>query len=142
MIDNIDYDHSSTIAEPDSVLNGTSISKLHHFTFYQDSTPKPNVFHKNTGKNTAKCLPTSLETLHGDGRRGNQLHLPSPFYITSHPMSPKLPVRSQCGCTRYYHPVKVLSKHAFLIAGVQEMLTCIPKLDEHLFATAKLYMTV
>ena len=38
-------------------------------------------------------------------------------------------------------PVNVLLKLAFLNAGVKEMLTCIPKLDEHIFATAKSYMT-
>ena len=38
-------------------------------------------------------------------------------------------------------PANVLLKLEFLDAGVKEMLTCIPKLDEHLFATAKSYMT-
>ena len=35
----------------------------------------------------------------------------------------------------------VLLKLAFLNADVKEMLTCILKLDEHFFATAKSYMT-
>ena len=97
VIDNIDYNPSSTT--PDSVLHGTSISKLHNFTYYQDNTPKPNIFGKKMGENTAKHLPASLNPPHGDGRRRNQLHLPSNVYITSHPMSHKMPVRSQCGCT-------------------------------------------
>ena len=33
-------------------------------------------------------------------------------------------------------PENVLLKIAFRNEGVKEMLTCIPKLDEHLFATA------
>ena len=40
VIDNIDYDPSSTTAAPDFVLHGTSISKLQHFTYDQDNTPK------------------------------------------------------------------------------------------------------
>ena len=37
------------------------------------------------------------------------------------------------------HPVQVLSKRAFQSEGAKEMLTCIPKMDEHPFATAKLW---
>ena len=40
------------------------------------------------------------------------------------------------------HSVKGSPKRAFLVMDVMEMLTCVPKLDEHIFATAKLYMTV
>ena len=39
-------------------------------------------------------------------------------------------------------PANVLLELTFLNAGVKEMLTCIPNLDEHIFATAKSYMTV
>ena len=38
--------------------------------------------------------------------------------------------------------LKLTLKLTFLNAGVKEMLTCMPKLDEHIFATAKSYMTV
>ena len=40
---------------------GTSISKLQHFLYEQDNTPKPNIFDKKMGKNTVKPLPTSLD---------------------------------------------------------------------------------
>ena len=64
----------------------------HHFIYYQENTLKPNVFDKRMKNSTAKHLSTSLDTPHGDGRRRNQLHLPSPVYITYHLMSHKLPV--------------------------------------------------
>ena len=39
MIDNIDYNPSSTTAAPNYVLHGTSISKLNHYTYHQDNAP-------------------------------------------------------------------------------------------------------
>ena len=48
------------------------------------------------------------------------------------------PMRLQTDCKS---PRKCLIKLAFPNAGVKEMLTCIPKFDEHIFATAKSYMT-
>ena len=138
-IDNIDYDPTTTA--PYSVLHGTSISKLQHFIYGRDNTLKPNVFDRKMGSNTAKHLPTSLDA---PLRRRNQLHLQPQVLSTSpdklsHVTQNCLYVPNAATKATVRHPViKVLSKRTYPIAGVKEMLTCIPELNEHLFATAKL----
>ena len=88
----IENNPSLTTAASDFVLQGTSISKLHHFTYDQVNTPKSNVFDKKMGKNkvTVKPLPTSLDPPHGDSRRRNEAM--SQVMSTS----PALPYHTNC----------------------------------------------
>ena len=87
------------------------------------------------GKNTVavKPLPTSLDPPHGDGRRKNGVMSQVMF------SSPALPYHTNClyvpnaaAKETVSLPVNVVLKLAFLNAGVKEMLTCIPTLDEHI----------
>ena len=112
------------------MLQGTSISKLHHFTYDQDNTPKSNVFDKKMGKNTVtvKPLPTSLDPPHGDGRRRNEAMSQVMSTSPAHPYHTNclyVPNAAADGSVSF--PANVLLKLAFLNAGVKEMLTCIPK---------------
>ena len=62
-IDNIDYNSSSTTAASDSVLNGTSISILQHFTYGQENPVELTLFDpKQMRKNTVKPLPAYFST--------------------------------------------------------------------------------
>ena len=131
VIDNIDYDPSSTTAAP--ALASVSYITLHnirtiHLSLMSlikkwkrielSTCQHPLTYRIEIVARETSCTSQVLSTAPAIPCHTNCLHVPraAAQEIAS-------------------HSVNILSKLAFLTVGVKEMLTCIPKLDEHLFAT-------